>query len=62
MAKDAEIPKALDKGKGKAKEEDKEDKPVANGKKEDGKDDKKDCTSTSKAHYWIIVPNANITW
>ncbi|EEY22185.1 26S proteasome regulatory subunit rpn-1 [Verticillium alfalfae VaMs.102] len=37
MAPDPEKPTAADKGKGKAVEEPKSDKPVANGKKEDGK-------------------------
>lgn len=37
MAQDSELPKAADKGKGKAVDETKRDKPVANGKKEDGK-------------------------
>lgn len=43
MAKDAELPKAADKGKGKAKatEDTKDEKPVLNGKKED---DKNECT------------------
>lgn len=40
MAKDAELPKAADKGKGKATEEPKDEKPVVNGKKDD---EKKDC-------------------
>lgn len=43
MAKDVKEPKPADKGKGKAKaaEEPKDEKPVLNGKKEEGKDDDK---------------------
>lgn len=43
MAKDVKEPKPTDKGKGKAKaaDEPKDEKPVLNGKKEDGKDDDK---------------------
>lgn len=37
MAPDPEKPTAADKGKGKAVDEPKSDKPAANGKKEDGK-------------------------
>lgn len=40
MAKDAELPKAADKGKGKATEDTKDEKPVLNGKKDD---DKNEC-------------------
>lgn len=46
MAKDVKEPKAAEKGKGKAVEEPKEEKPAANGKEDDKKKDadKKDCT------------------
>lgn len=37
MAQDSELPKAADKGKGKAVDDAKKDKPLANGKKEDDK-------------------------
>jgi 26S proteasome regulatory subunit N1 len=37
MAQDSEVPKAADKGKGKAVDDAKKEKPVANGKKEDDK-------------------------
>lgn len=37
MAQDSEVPKAADKGKGKAVDESKKDKPVTNGKKENEK-------------------------
>ncbi|KAH7150067.1 26S proteasome regulatory subunit rpn1 [Dactylonectria estremocensis] len=37
MAQDSEVPKAVDKGKGKAVEDTKKEKPLANGKKEDDK-------------------------
>lgn len=40
MAQDSDVPTSADKGKGKATEKSKEDKPVLNGKKED--EDKKD--------------------
>lgn len=39
MAQDTDAPKAVDKGKGKAVEDSKEEKPVLNGKKEDDKKD-----------------------
>ncbi len=39
MAQDSDAPKAVDKGKGKAVDEPKDEKPVLNGKKEDGKKD-----------------------
>lgn len=41
MAQDADLPKTADKGKGKAVDDSKDEKPVVNGKKED---DKKDGT------------------
>lgn len=37
MAQDSELPKAADKGKGKAVDDAKKDKTLANGKKEDDK-------------------------
>lgn len=39
MAQDSDAPKAVDKGKGKAVDDSKEEKPVLNGKKEDEKKD-----------------------
>lgn len=39
MAQDSDVPSAADKGKGKAVEEPKDDKPVLNGKKDDEKKD-----------------------
>lgn len=45
MAQDSDVPKSADKGKGKAVEGSKNEKPVANGKKEDEKivDCKESC-------------------
>lgn len=39
MAQDSDVPKAADKGKGKAVDDPKEETPVVNGKKEDDKKD-----------------------
>lgn len=41
MAQDTDAPKAADKGKGKAVDESKDEKPILNGKKEDDKKDGK---------------------
>ena len=39
MAQDSDAPKSVDKGKGKAVDESKDEKPIINGKKEEGKKD-----------------------
>jgi 26S proteasome regulatory subunit N1 len=47
MAQDSDVPKAADKGKGKATGDSKDEKnlPILNGKKDD---DKKDCKETDR--------------
>lgn len=50
MAQDSDVPTSADKGKGKAEETSKEEKPVLNGKKQD--EEKKDGT---RSHISVIL-------
>lgn len=49
MAQDSDVPTSADKGKGKATEKSKDDKPVLNGKKEDA--DKNDGMATTICRF-----------
>jgi hypothetical protein len=55
MAQDSDVPKAADKGKGKAVDDAKDEKPTVNGKKDEDKKDSMSYPDESTVWTWMLT-------